>query len=405
MAEEIRQIRPDELDTYFSLGAQAFQVDPANIARWRKGTRPEDIWGLFAEGEMRAALIWLDLQIWFGAAPVAVGGLAGVVTPPEARRQGYIGRLLRVVLDEMRGRDQPLSALYPFYFPFYKHYGWEHASDNHEYTIPVERLPFATAGGAWQRVSLATDPPPPAGQEAVSDADLAVLMSLYDAWVVGRSGALVRDAPWWRTRRLSRPANIYYWRDAAGRPRAYVSYTFKQIGDWDRQLLVRELVALDRPALQAALGFLRNHDSQAKEIVWTQPEDSRLLALLDDPRIKMEIDPGFMLRVLDVAAALSARRYPTGQAGQLVLRVAEGFVERTPHTYALDVADGIGTAAPTDADPDLSLDQRALAQLYSGYLTPQQALDLGVLEVHNPAALARAAALFAGPRPFMPDHF
>jgi hypothetical protein len=34
-----------------------------------------------------------------------------------------------------------------------------------------------------------------------------------------------------------------------------------------------------------------------------------------------------------------------------------------------------------------------------------QAADLGLLTVHDPAALAQAEAVFAGPRPYLADFF
>ncbi|HUS16977.1 MAG TPA: sterol carrier protein domain-containing protein, partial [Chloroflexia bacterium] len=147
------------------------------------------------------------------------------------------------------------------------------------------------------------------------------------------------------------------------------------------------------------------HDSQAKEVILTEPEDSRLLALLDDPRCKVEVEPGFMLRMVDVAPALSARGYAPGAQGRLVLRVAEGFVTRTPQTYTLDVSDGRGTATLATSDPDLSLDQRALAQIYAGYVTATEAAELGLIEVHDQAAIRRADSFFAGPRPHLSDFF
>ncbi|HMA37407.1 MAG TPA: GNAT family N-acetyltransferase, partial [Chloroflexia bacterium] len=386
------------------MAAQAFQPEPAALERWRRSWQLTELRGLFVDGQMRAGLTLFDMHFWFGGRPVRAGGIAGVATPPEYRRQGAVGRLLQAVLAEMRAAGQPLSLLYPFYFPFYKHYGWEHASDNHEYTIPIDRLPAGPIAGTWQAVCVATDPLAADGQRVVSDADLAVLMQIYDAWAPGRNGALVRDAVWWRTRKITPRSNIYYWRDPAGTPRALVSYTFKELRPWERQLQA-SFVAPDPAALRAVLGFLRNHDSQAKEVVVNLPEDDRLLALLDDPRIKAEVDPGFMLRLVDVPAALAARGYPPGVAGRLVWCVAEGFVARTPATYTLDVADGVGTVAPSTAAPDLSLDQRALSQLYSGYLTPHQAAALGLLTVHDPAALDRAALLLAGPKPYLADFF
>src|SRR5438552_4013235 len=102
MAEEIRQLSADELRSYVALAAQAFQVEPANAARTQHFVRAEESYGLFAGGQMRAALTVFDMEMWLGVAPVPAGGLAGVVTPPEWRRQGVIGHLLRETLDIMR---------------------------------------------------------------------------------------------------------------------------------------------------------------------------------------------------------------------------------------------------------------------------------------------------------------
>ena len=150
MAEEIRHIRPDEVDTYLALGAQAFQVDAAELELWRKHLRVEGILALFVDGEMRAAMLLHNMGLWFGGGVVATGGLSGVATPPQHRRQGLVGRLLAVELEEMRAAGQPLCALYPFYFPFYKRFGWAHVSDSVIYTIPVERLPVAPMAGTWR---------------------------------------------------------------------------------------------------------------------------------------------------------------------------------------------------------------------------------------------------------------
>ncbi len=405
MSETIRPPRPEEMDTYFEMAAQAFQVPPPDTQHWRANTPPEVVRGLFVDGEMRAGLIWLPMAVWFGPGTVPTGGISGVATPPEGRRQGYVGRLLAAVLAEMRDAGQPISALYPFYFPFYKRYGWAHASDNHVYTIPIERLPVVPPQGTWIAAGRATQPPAE-GQPQVSDADLAVLQRLYERWAAGRSGAMARDPAWWRAHRLGRtPLDVYYWRDSAGTPRAYVIYTLKETGPWERDLRVRELIAIDVEARMVALGFLRNHDSQASQVRLTQPEDSRLLALLADPRVKIEVEPGFMLRLVDVPAALEARPYTPEAAGYLTLQVTGPEPGAEPTGYLLEVADGHGMVTPAAGDADLILDARVLAQLYTGYLTPTQAVGLGLLAAHDPAALARADAMFAIPRPFMPDFF
>jgi predicted acetyltransferase len=409
MAEEIRRLREDELDQNFDLTSQAFRNSPADVPRWRKHARVEDFRGLFVDGQMQAVLEFLEMPIWFGAAPVTAGGISGVASPPENRRKGYIGRLLHAALAEARERGWPLSALYPFHFPFYKRYGWEHISDNFFYKVPMGQLPMGAMEGSWHPLLRGTDLKAEDENTRMADADLGILRDLYNAWVVGRSGPLGRDERWWRMRLregMNQRPDVYYWRDPAGRPRAYLIYSFETLENrWTRRLHVRELVALDMAALQAALIFLRYHDSQAKEVRLRLPEDLRFLSLLDDPEFTVEVEAGVMLRLVDVAAALAARRYPAGVSGHLTLQVADSFLDWNNGTVRLEVSDGAGQAARTEAAPGLGLNQKTLARLYSGYLTAREAATLGLLEVHDPAALALAEQIFTLPRPFMLDYF
>src|SRR5205809_5434910 len=126
MSEEIRPLREDELDPFMNMAAQAFRVSPGDARRWRQNIDWRELRGLFVDGQLRVGLRLIEMPLMFGGVSIITGGLSAVATPPEFRRQGLIGRLIRATLEEIRGRGWPLSALYPFYYPFYKRYGWEH---------------------------------------------------------------------------------------------------------------------------------------------------------------------------------------------------------------------------------------------------------------------------------------
>jgi predicted acetyltransferase len=410
MVEEIRPLREGEYDSYFNMAAQAFRASAARARRSRYWTGLEELRGLFVDGQLVAGLKMPEPPIWMGPAPVPNAAVTGVASPPEYRRQGYIGRLLHGMLEELRDKGVPVSTLFPFAFPFYKRFGWEHVCDQLYYKIPIERLPFSAVGGTWHAIRRSTDfdketPAPTSGE------DLEVLMGIYDAWCVGRSGPLVRDENWWKRGKLQEGAeqlpDVYFWRDPSGRPGAYLIYSFEEIPNaWKRHLIVWELTAIDGPALRACMGFLRNHDSQATEVHVGLPADLHVLALLDDPEFHVELEANFMLRLVDVAPALAAKRYPRTAAARLALEVTDPFCDWNNGTYVLSVSEGIGVAerAPS-ATPGLRMDQKTLARLYTGYMSAHQAASHGLLEVLDPAALSVAQEVFAGPVPYMPDHF
>jgi predicted acetyltransferase len=90
---------------------------------------------------------------------------------------------------------------------------------------------------------------------------------------------------------------------------------------------------------------------------------------------------------------------------QVALAVSDPVLDWNTGTVVLTADGGTGSAERTSTAPGLSLDVRTLARLYSGYLTPAEAHALDLLTVHDPAALAAATALFAGPRPAIFDFF
>ena len=93
-------------------------------------------------------------------------------------------------------------------------------------------------------------------------------------------------------------------------------------------------------------------------MVVREPEDSRLLTMLADPRVKIAIEPGFMLRLVDVAAALTARQYAPTARGEVTLEVREGLMELAPHVYQLEIADGAGEARAADEAPQAAWTSR-----------------------------------------------
>ena len=106
------------------------------------------------------------------------------------------------------------------------------------------------------------------------------------------------------------------------------------------------------------------------------------------------------LRVLDVPAALVARRYAI--AGELVLDVHDDAPTTTVDVsgrYALRAADDKVDCAPTDRPADLELTQRALASIYLGGVRPTELLASGAVTELTTGALEHARLLFSAPLP------
>jgi predicted acetyltransferase len=102
------------------------------------------------------------------------------------------------------------------------------------------------------------------------------------------------------------------------------------------------------------------------------------------------------LRLLDIAAALGARRYAV--PGELVLEVRDedpgGFAAGR---YRLRADGDDVECRRSDADPDLTISQRTLASIYlGGFRLRQLALAGGATE-HTPGAVDRLDVMCSTP--------
>jgi predicted acetyltransferase len=111
----------------------------------------------------------------------------------------------------------------------------------------------------------------------------------------------------------------------------------------------------------------------------------------------------WLLRVVDVRAALTGRGYPPGLETEVHLAVRDEVCPWNNGRFVLTVADGRGEVREGERS-DVILDARGLAALYTGYLTPAALQQVG-LAAGEPRALAAAGLPFAGPAPWMPDMF
>ncbi len=131
------------------------------------------------------------------------------------------------------------------------------------------------------------------------------------------------------------------------------------------------------------------------------PVPPALLLELADPRaLGMTTSDGLWVRLVDLPAALAARRY--GAAGTLVLEVADAFCPWNAGRWQLtaigDAGSAVVTAEPTDAPAELALDVADLAAAYLGAFRLSDLARAGRVEELTAGALRRADALFASDR-------
>ncbi|GAA4179101.1 GNAT family N-acetyltransferase [Gryllotalpicola koreensis] len=153
----------------------------------------------------------------------------------------------------------------------------------------------------------------------------------------------------------------------AGEPEGFVSYTVKEQGDFTKHLVeVSYLAAATDEALTALWRYLIELDLVAEVRVSVRGVDEPLHALVSDIRGARVtgVEDHLWVRILDVPAALAARRYETD--GSLVLEVEDalGFAAGR---FRIDVEGGAATVIPTQDGADVTLPVTALGSVYLGH--------------------------------------
>ncbi|WP_159885577.1 GNAT family N-acetyltransferase [Paenibacillus puerhi] len=363
---EIRKIQEGQFAESLEMSAFAFQYELSEEERMHREAllHAQEQWGAFVEDKLAAKLAIFNFECYIQGHSLAMGGIASVATWPEYRRGGLVTQLLRQALRSMKEKGQIFSFLYPFQYGFYRKFGWEMSAEQKQLDIPVHLLPKWPAGE---------------GRVVRTDRHWELLHRIYSLYAVRYNGMMNRSEAWWRHRILPKKggtAAVYY--NEAGEPTGYVLYQVKE-----RLLTVHELVSLNHQAKLGLWRFLADHDSMIERLVWNAPADEPLPFLLDNPRVKQELVPTFMARVVDVPACLERYAFASGQEGALLLDIQDQHAPWNQGVWLAEV-DESGKAAvsrPTGALdlPTISCSIQTLSALLMGYQRPRFLHEIGRL--------------------------
>jgi predicted acetyltransferase len=235
----------------------------------------------------------------------------------------------------------------------------------------------------------------------------AVLPAVYDAHRAVTPGALSRKPAWWDHHLLDREASregasamfFVVHESTAGVVDGYATYRLKPSwtdhGLADGELLALAVVSAD-PEVEAALWeHLLGVDLVTTVTGMHRPVEDHLRWRLADPRrlqVQHVLDH-LWVRILDVPAALEARRYPV--AGSVVIEVADAFRPANSGRYRLEGGPLAATCARTGEPADVALGAPDLGALYLGGVRPSTLARAGRVEERTPGALARLDVLLS----------
>lgn len=302
-------------------------------------------------------------------AVVPAAHVSGVGVLPTHRRRGILTRLMRRQLREIAeaGRE-PVAVLWASETKIYPRFGYGPACSRLTLSIMNRevRLPAAPATGS--------------GRLRMGDPKemLAALGRVYERLRPERVGWSSRDDRWWRHvvsdrtehRAGAGPLRAVVHEGADG-PGGYALWRVKE--GWNQhgpngEVQVREVAADGPETYQALWRFLLGVDL-TRTVTYRQGAlDEPLQYLVDEPRrLGPTLGDGLWIRLVDLPAALAARRYATDV--DVVLEVTDPILAQNEGRWRLVGGPGGAICTRTTDPADLVCTVTDLGAAYLGSTT------------------------------------
>lgn len=346
-----------------------------------------------------AANLSMDVSVP-GGGRLPMAGVTVVAVWPSHRRRGLASDLLDRLHQDARERGEPLAGLWASESGIYGRFGYGSAVSMASRELPTAHAAFARPVDTRGAVRL-IEP-----EEAVG-----LVLDLYEherdrtPGMPGLTdarlrGLLTRDPEHWRggasTRHLAAVAD-----------RGFVAYRIKQRwvdGVAGNQARVEDLYARDAEAWALLWRYLCELDLVSEVVARGRPVDEPLQHLLADPRRAVTgVRDSLWLRVLDVHAVLSGRRYACDGAAVLEVVDGSGFAAGR---WRLEAGEGKAECTTTTARADATLPVASLGAACLGGTRLTALARAGRADEHTPGSLRLLDRMLSSdPLPWCPFDF
>ena len=399
---EFRPLRPEDIEQAAHVEAVAFYGQPTaqRTELLRRYLPPDWTVGAFVNGRLVADVRTMPTARRINGGAISYGAVGPVVCLAEHRRKGYVGRLLRMSLERMREQGIAMSGLYTPHDALYRRYGWERAEGKKRYVFQAKDISLRLRGQ-------------PGTLEPVKADDWQRLDAVYRRYAEPRNGPLHRPEPWWREMILydhfqNRPREAFLWLDGSGEAQGFIIYSWAPMGPEPmagHELLVRDMVVLTPDAYLGLWQHLLGHDIARRIVVHAPLHDPFANLVVDPGKLEVQQFEGAMVRIVDVEQALALRPYCGRGSVSFAMRLIDSSAPWNDGVWRVEADQGRMQAERAEAEADIELSVNFLAPLFTGFIRPDQAAEVGMLKVNREKALAQAQEAFAVSHPPYCDDF
>lgn len=382
---EVRRVNPEEMEEFgFVTHTTLASHDNAGFHDPMPDMRPEWTLCVFEDGAMVTSFATWPFSMRWNGERIHIAGVTAVGTLPHKRRQGHLTRAMTTAFGDYRDAQQPVAVLHGSQAAIYQRYGFAIIAPVLDYVVDPREIRFVGS-------------PQPAGTVRLTDkSERDLLKSLYRTYAEPRTGLLHRGDALWDGGVLDEhdpkqgPVYVAIYEED-GEAQGYALYLTRAGNDsafTDRNhvVTVRELHALTPAAYVALWQHVAAHDLADRIIYKSAPIDDPLFHMLQEPRrLHATVHDNIMLRIVDVAPALSTRRYAS--TGRLTFEVIDERCEWNRGTWTLETDGARGELTRSAGAADFRLDARALSALVSGARSATALYRQGALETSQPESL------------------
>ncbi|MEH7333061.1 GNAT family N-acetyltransferase [Neobacillus drentensis] len=349
-----------------SMYAFQYKVPESELPARKEAVKNHKILGIWDENLLAAKLHIIPLNIYMNDAEWKMGGIAGVATYPEYRRNGYVKALMIDSLKQMRDNNQIVSLLHPFDISFYRKYGWEILSEKKKITIEKMDLKFLEPQeGFIRRYSKETH------NEEIEQ--------VYEQFSSRFTGMLKRETNWWKQNVYDEDSQLAVYYDSASEAAGYILYHVK-----DKKMDIEELIALDHEARIGLWNFICQHDSMVNTVTINLAGHDPFPYFLKKPRVKTDLYPYFMARVVDAEECL--RRFSFNKEIEpLFLHLEDSHAPWNNGSYLLGngeikvFKEKAGGQCVHPPKKGIQLNINSLSAILFGYKRPMELYEMGFL--------------------------
>lgn len=378
----VRKTRPEETRRANELFAIAFEQPTTREAAAKPDGEGIHRWAAFdgETEEMMSTFTVSDFTVRFDGHACKMGGIGGVATLPQYRRQGGIRGCFQAALADMYASGYDFSYLYPFSTAYYRQFGYECCVRKLFITVNLGLLKPPEFNGTL-RLAETGNP--------MTEAIRAV-----DACWEGRYNMMVQhrrpDYKWTEKQDPAVKQGFTYVCFAAdGTPKAYTAFAKEDQSD-GRNLVCSRFCFADREGFSGLMRLFKSLSADHALVKFSLPASEAMEYLFPEWSLgtaACSLQPAGMVRVVNAESVLRKAAY--AGSGAAVLRILDPQIPENDRTFDLRFSQGRAVSVEeTREEPDAVLTIAAFSALIAGVCDFQGAAEwMDGLEVRRPEAL------------------